>query len=40
VIASIIDDVTSRFRPIGWLLVVIGLILTFWARYASRQSHS
>ena len=37
VIASIIDDVRSRFGPVGWLLVVVGLFVTICAQYTSRQ---
>ncbi len=30
----------SSFGAIGWLLVVVGLVVTFWARYISRQYQS
>ena len=40
VILSMIDNVRSPFGPVGWLLVVVGLVLTIWAQYTSRQPHS
>ena len=37
VISSLIDSLRSPFGPVGWLLVVVGLFLTIWAHYTSRQ---
>lgn len=39
VISSMIDDVRSPFGPVGWLLVAVGLFVTIWAQYTSRQCH-
>lgn len=37
---SFIHDVGPRFGPVGWLLVVVGLGVAFWAQYTSRQHQS
>jgi hypothetical protein len=40
VILNMIDNLRSSLGPVGWLLVGVGLFLTIWAQYTSRQSHS
>jgi hypothetical protein len=37
VISSMIDNVRWPFWSVGWLLVVVGLFATIWARYTSWQ---
>jgi len=40
VIVSLLGDARSRFGPVGWLLVGVGLFVSIWAQYAARQDHN